>query len=154
LRYCGRTFTAAEMDAIRAIIAKRDRYPTWAAISRAVCEVLGWRKVDGQPKVVSCRVALLRMQQDGWMTLPAPRRGVPRCGPTAFTSASDPQPELSVPRHALGSLELRVVKGQAQARPPNHAERGRAGRHFHQRETSRPCPPVSPAAGPIHLLRP
>lgn len=116
LRYCGRTFTAAELDTIRGIIASRDRYPTRAAISRAVCGVLDWRKADGQPKVVSCRVALLRMQQDGWIMLPAAHRAPPRCGPTTFTSASDLQPDLSVPRHALGPLELRVVEGQAQAR--------------------------------------
>ena len=37
------------------------------------CEQLGWRRSDGRLKEMSCRVAMLRMQHDGLITLPPPR---------------------------------------------------------------------------------
>ena len=74
LHYLGRPFSQAEMNAIRAITEDRARYPTRAAISRAVCLALSWRKPDGGLKEVSCRVALLRMQADGHIDLPVPTR--------------------------------------------------------------------------------
>ena len=93
-RYCGRLFFETEIDVIRQIIASPQQYPTRAAIARALCNALAWYKPDGLPKAMSARVALLRMERDGLLTLPAatcshtPSRG------TALTTASDPQPEL------------------------------------------------------------
>lgn len=74
LRYLGREFSETEMAQIRAITEDRTHYPTRAAISRAVCSALSWRKRDGGLKEVSCRVALLRMQADGHIHLPVPTR--------------------------------------------------------------------------------
>ncbi len=68
-RYCGRDFSAAELDLIRALAAPRDPAPGGRALSRAVCERLGWRKPDGGLKDMSARVALLRMQRDGLLDL-------------------------------------------------------------------------------------
>ncbi|MGA2348120.1 MAG: DUF4338 domain-containing protein [Candidatus Sulfotelmatobacter sp.] len=48
-----------------------------ARLSRAVCERLGWRRENGALKDMSCRVALLRMQTDGLITLPPPRNPKP-----------------------------------------------------------------------------
>ena len=64
-RYCGRDFSAEEIEWIRTIAAKRK--PNWhrRAISRAVCEHLNWRKPDGALKDMSARVALLRMHREG-----------------------------------------------------------------------------------------
>jgi hypothetical protein len=72
LRYCGRRFTDKDLEAIRSLIAAeppRSRYK----ISLEVCEALRWRRRDGKPKDMSCRVALLRMQRDGLITLPPPK---------------------------------------------------------------------------------
>jgi hypothetical protein len=48
-----------------------------AGLSRAVCQSLGWRKPNGQLKEMSCRVAMLRMAEDGLIALPPPRRAKP-----------------------------------------------------------------------------
>ncbi len=72
LRYCGRDFSPAELDRIRALIAHTDPPLSRTKLSQAVCEVLDWRKPDGGLKEMSARVALLRMQRDGLLTLPPP----------------------------------------------------------------------------------
>ncbi|WP_201732465.1 Druantia anti-phage system protein DruA [Acidithrix sp. C25] len=50
-------------------------YPTRQAIADAVCEALGWYRLDGRKKDMSARVALLRMDRDGLITLPKPLHG-------------------------------------------------------------------------------
>ena len=64
VRYCGRDFTPQDLDGIRAIIASPER-PHRTAIAQAVCRLFNWVKPDGGLKVVSCSVALKRMQADG-----------------------------------------------------------------------------------------
>ena len=75
MRYCGRDFTQAEIDLIRDLlnVPRMNR----ARLSREVCERLGWRRENGGLKDMSCRVALLRMQTDGLITLPPPRNPKP-----------------------------------------------------------------------------
>lgn len=76
MHYCGRPFTASDLDLIRALTVVSpplNRY----RLSRAVCERLNWRRADGRLKDMSCRVALLRMQADGLITLPPPRNAKP-----------------------------------------------------------------------------
>jgi len=71
MRYCGREFTACELQLIERLIAGgANRYH----LSRRFCEEVGWRKPDGGLKEMSCRVALLRMHRDGHIVLPAPQR--------------------------------------------------------------------------------
>jgi hypothetical protein len=76
MRYCGRTFTAAELERIRALIAAEPA-PSRYRLSCQVCEELAWRRPDGRLKDMSCRVALLRMQADGLITLPPPQKAKP-----------------------------------------------------------------------------
>lgn len=76
MRYCGRTFMACEFELIRALIAQSPP-PSRAQLSRDVCERLDWRRPDGRLKDMSCRVALLRMQADGLISLPPPRNAKP-----------------------------------------------------------------------------
>lgn len=73
LRYCGRDFSPAELDIIRRI-ADDPHQPTRAEIARAVCEALHWLQPDGRPKVMSCKVALQRMEAHGVIWLPLPTR--------------------------------------------------------------------------------
>jgi len=40
------------------------------ALSRRVCEWLGWRAANGQFKDMSCRVALGRLEEHGLLDLP------------------------------------------------------------------------------------
>ena len=69
MRYCGRDFTPTEIDLIRELLTTPQI--NRARLSREVCERLGWRRDNGGLKDMSCRVALLRMQADGLITLAA-----------------------------------------------------------------------------------
>jgi len=108
-RYCGRIFTVEEMDQIRHLIAsgpQRNR----AQLSRLVCDKLCWLRPDGHRKEMSCRVAMLRMQRDGLITLPPPQQsnGNGRHRPR-LTAASEPKEPISLAAGALGKLLFRAV---------------------------------------------
>jgi hypothetical protein len=109
VRFCGRPFTAEEMDRIRECIASEPGLNR-ARLSRRVCEMLGWLRPDGRPKEMSCRVAMLRMHRAGMIALPPPQRGNGngRTRP-ALTSASDPGEPVSLPARALGELSFTIV---------------------------------------------
>ncbi len=89
LRYCGRDFSAAEIDWLRALIARRPALRR-AALSRALCERLGWRKPDGGLKDMSARVAMLRMHRDGLIALPPPRNRPRAMRPPAPSPETEP----------------------------------------------------------------
>ncbi len=115
MRYCGRDWTLADLDAIRALIAAAPG-ASRAELSHQVCRSLGWAKPDGAPKAMSCRVAMLRMHADGLIALPPPRHRVRR--PTSHTHthpATDPGPPLTDPVHQLGPLELHLVAGRTES---------------------------------------
>ena len=76
MRYCGRTFTAVELERIRALIAVEPA-PSRYRLSCQVCEEFAWRRPDGRLKDMSCRVALLRMATDGLIRLPPPKKAKP-----------------------------------------------------------------------------
>ncbi|MFQ5479548.1 MAG: DUF4338 domain-containing protein [Candidatus Binatia bacterium] len=109
-RYCGRLFSAQEMDLVRGLITS-DPAKTRAQLSRDVCDLLDWRRPDGRRKDMSCRVAMLRMERDGLVQLPPPRKGNgnghrrPR-----LTPASEPQEPLTAPVGRLGELVFRGVE--------------------------------------------
>ncbi|MEE8577579.1 MAG: Druantia anti-phage system protein DruA, partial [candidate division Zixibacteria bacterium] len=72
VRYCGRDFSVTELSSIRRLIADNPE-SNRATLSRLVCDMLSWRRPDGRLKDMSCRVAMLRMQDDALMRLPPPR---------------------------------------------------------------------------------
>ncbi len=109
MRYCGRQFSPAELELIRELIAeepKRNR----AQLSRLVCERLDWYKPDGGLKEMSCRVAMLRMQEDDLFILPAAqnRNGNGRHY-SRRTKAADPGLPLNQPVDQLPDLCLEAV---------------------------------------------
>ena len=108
LRYCGRMFTADQVEQIRALIASEPEHNR-AQLSRLVCDQLGWFASNGRRKEMSCRVAMLRMHRDGLIRLPPPEKsnGNGRHRPRA-TAASDP-PLLWRPSGDWNSLEFRQV---------------------------------------------
>ena len=101
-RYCGRLFTAEELDRIRRLIASEPRRNR-AELSRRVCDELAWVRPDGRRKDMSCRLAMLRMHRHGLITLPPPEKanGNGRRRPR-LTCASAPRAHLCVPAGALG----------------------------------------------------
>lgn len=110
MRYCGRQFTCSELEGLRQLIADHPT-ATRARLSRLVCERLGWRRDDGRLKDMSCRVAMLRMQDDGLLQLPPPRNGNNNGKPyLRRTLLAEPDPPLQVasPKE-LGELHLQLV---------------------------------------------
>ena len=117
LRYCGRHFTPAELDTIRALTTS---LPTRAQIAEATCQALDWRRVDGRTKAMSARVALNRMADDGLLTLPAPRNtnGNGR-GPRHDRQLMLPLDTIQGPLADLGPLTPRVVSTLSDSRTWN-----------------------------------
>ncbi len=75
-RDCGRHFHVDEIALIRQRIAE-DPSRTRAELSRLTCQALAWHKADGGLKDMSARVAMLRMHDDGLISLPPPRHKRP-----------------------------------------------------------------------------
>ena len=78
-------------------------------LSRRVCEMLDWRKADGLLKDMSCRVAMLRMNADGVIALPASRIRQRRRACPVLTPASDALPDITMPVHQLPPLRLQPI---------------------------------------------
>lgn len=110
-RYCGRDFSEAELTQIRNLIAEDPRR-TRAELSRLACQAMHWFKPDGGLKDMSCRVAMLRMQEDGLIQLPPPTRQRPETR-IRISVETDPQTPIQVPVHALPGLQLRLVGTRA-----------------------------------------
>ncbi len=104
-RYCGRDFTDQELEQIRGLI-KEDANRTRADLSRLTCQALSWFKADGGLKEMSCRVAMIRMDADGLISLPPPRRKPPPPHKIQFSARTDPQPGITQPVHALPQPQL------------------------------------------------
>ena len=111
MRYCGRDFSDSELDHIRRLIAENPG-ASRARLSRLVCEGLRWRRVDGRLKDMSCRVAMLRMQEDGLIRLPPPRNGNGN-GQPYRRRTPEARPKLSsifTSAGALKDLQLTLVE--------------------------------------------
>lgn len=108
VRYCGRLFSARELEFIRGLISTQPE-ANRAQLSRQVCRELKWLKPDGRLKEMSCRVAMLRMQKSGLIALPAPLKGNGngKWRPV-FTDASAARTPIALVAGTL-DLELRLV---------------------------------------------
>jgi len=113
LRYCGREFTASEIERIRALMAGNP-LANRAGLSRLVCEEIGWRRPDGRLKEMNCRVVMLHMQDDGLIRLPPPTRGNGNAKPyRRRTPEAEPPPSpIVAPAGAWGDLHLEPVTGR------------------------------------------
>lgn len=116
VRYCGRTFTATELGLLRELTAT---LPTRRAIADAACDALGWTRPDGRRKDMSARVALLRMADDGLLTLPPPRTGnANRRWPLHLAAGPEPFP-VHAALAQLRPLRLRLVSSAAESKTWN-----------------------------------
>ncbi len=62
----GRVLSAGELESIRRE-ARLAEPRVRAEVARRVCRVLGWTDAAGRPKLMSCRVGLLRLHRAGWI---------------------------------------------------------------------------------------
>ena len=114
LRFCGRQFSPGEMERLRQWLAEGQLHRSGLACR--ICDEFGWVNGAGQPKLMSCRVALLRMERAGLIRLPAPRT---RNG-NGRPQRREPAPALSqipftTPVSQLPELRLDVVATPAAA---------------------------------------
>ncbi len=115
MKYCGREFSNLELERIR-LLASEPKM-TRQALSRQVCQEFEWHKHDGGLKDMSCRVALLRMQADDLVQLPAPLHRNSNCGRTiARTKQAEPQAQLLFPVNELQGLRLELVSTKNDSR--------------------------------------
>ena len=114
--YCARRFSDEEIQTIRRLIAQTSGVKR-TPLSRTICEWLNWRKPNGELKDMTCRVALMRMHADGLIELPPSQIPQPRRRPQFLASvATEPQPALTDPVHALPPLRLQQVRAGASSR--------------------------------------
>lgn len=114
--YCARHFSSDEVLTIQRLIAHTPGLKR-SPLSRMICELLDWRKPNGELKDMTCRVALLRMQADGLIRLPPSQIPQPRRRPQFLPSAAtDAQPPVFEPVHALPPLRLEQVEGTSSSR--------------------------------------
>lgn len=107
-RYCGRNFSVEEQTQIIELI-KNNPSKNRSNLSRDICRMFSWYKADGGLKEMSCRVAMLRMQADGLIQLPAPRKVYKLRSKPSETMATAPQALIQNPVHQLGKLQLCLV---------------------------------------------
>ena len=114
VRYCGREFSDQELSQIRSLIAGHPACNR-SQLSRMTCQILQWYKADGGLKEMSARVAMLRMQDDGLITLPAPRCARP--DPTVYLSErTAPGSPIEQPAGSLRPLAMRRVQRKPDSR--------------------------------------
>jgi hypothetical protein len=83
------------------------------ALSLRVCELLGWRGVNGRLKEVSCRKALLELQRRGRIELPAAQAGCfTRSRPAPPEDALSAAPELGCALEELGEIGIVAVSSR------------------------------------------
>jgi len=106
---CGQSFS---QETIKRIQATVDTEPTISrrALSRRVCEWLGWQGLNGKWKEMSCRVALLKLHRAGVLRLPEPvAQGV-----FIRQEREDPSPlgidSIPCRLQELGEVELLLVR--------------------------------------------
>ena len=116
-RYCGRDFSEDEVSLVAGLC---QGLPTRASIARELCSRLGWADAVGGPKAMSARVALLRMEADGLVVLPAPANdnNANRRWPLRLPAGPLPPP-LRAPLAELRPLQLVPVEGKAASRSWN-----------------------------------
>jgi hypothetical protein len=100
LRYRNREVTAADLEFLRGQCARS--WATRGALAGAICSAWNWRQANGSLSEYACSDLLLRLEERGLLTLPAPVQPPRRRDRKAFSHLPLP-PELIV----LTGLEVR-----------------------------------------------
>ncbi len=111
----GRSFTPQELLQIKAVVEESPELHRFA-ISKKVCEVLGWRQRNGRLKDRACRDVLARLHDTGFLRLPAPRRPAVRRQPIPITDRTTPRPPLSTRPLELERTSFSIVTGSGDAK--------------------------------------
>jgi hypothetical protein len=107
-RYCGKEWSRDDIGKIRDLLTQ-ETDASRMRLSRLVCEAFEWRGPNGKVKEMSCRVAMLKMQRDGLIDLPSPRRERPGSYRVVRTPDSDPEPDWACSLSDLADLKMVLV---------------------------------------------
>jgi hypothetical protein len=103
----GREFSDELLERLNAGV-RGDPDVSRSELSRRVCGWLDWKGPDGEPKQVSCRVALLKLHRRGLIELPKPRDEVP--GTREVTRGDEGCPDqIGCSLAELGGLKVVLV---------------------------------------------
>lgn len=78
------------------------------SLARSFCQYAGWYKPDGGLKDMSCKLALLRLEKMGLLTLPAPRTRNNCSRKPKRTHLAEPRPEIRIEASGL-TLQFELV---------------------------------------------
>ena len=93
MQICGRDFIQSEIDWINNQIESHPELNRMQ-LSRLFCRHVNWYKPDGGVKEMSCRVAMLRLEKNGLIRLPAPRKKTGVAKAVKHTSAGEPADDI------------------------------------------------------------
>jgi len=92
LSFCGEELRADQIELIRQVTSDC-RGLALTELAHTVCEVLDWKRANGNAKGRECYLFLQSLHERGWLPwLPAPRPRARHPHQTQVTAASDPQP--------------------------------------------------------------
>ena len=108
-KYSGKWFAPDDIAQINQLITDHPKAHR-AALSRLVCQTFNWKKINGDLKEMSCRVAMLAMDRDHIIQLPAPRH---KKHPCKVNKKRTPEGEPGQPIHCaiteLDDLHFQIV---------------------------------------------
>jgi len=115
-RFCGREFTRQELSLVQEVVE------TCAGISRTelahtVCELLGWRRVNGGLKARECLDVLERLEGQGFLKLPQRQQTGARKGTRRHMAPATEEPPWAGLVGSVGALlplDVELVKTQKQ----------------------------------------
>lgn len=108
--YSGKIWSNEDIDRIRHLIAVNPSAHR-AQLARLVCSEFGWNSPNGLPKLMRCRVIMIRMHEHGLIQLPESKMKAVRRRPCRqFSSAaSDPQPQAHWAISEVPDLRVELV---------------------------------------------
>ena len=107
---CGQEFSEKVLEGIKSTIGQNPNM-TRRALSRQICEQLNWRSANDKLKTMSCRKALLKMQDCGIINLPVSEKRYN----FSYSAANPVQPEiarLECSLAELGKIEVKPVSSR------------------------------------------
>lgn len=110
-KICGREFVEEELAIIKRII-ETSNPPLREEIARQVCKELNWQDNLGRYKVMSCKVALLRLHRADIIKLPPPRNGNGNGKEIKNCKIKIDKKEVILPAGKLSGLSLEAVKNK------------------------------------------
>jgi hypothetical protein len=112
VRICGREFNAATIAHIQQAV-EADPLLSRRALSLQICDWLGWRAANGKPQEVSCRKALLKLDRQGLIALPAAQESCfERSSPEPSVAFRSQAPELRCALKELGEIRIVAVSSR------------------------------------------